>query len=282
MPWPPPFLRHVVVVSSTRVVVVTSVLVVVGMVVVVGAVVVGIVTVVVGAVVGIVTVVVEPGIVGLGTVLVEVDVVVIEPPELLVVEGWVVVARGGKVVFEPTAVDEGIRGAVVGVVGAAGMGTPIPTAPGIVVVTRASPVVSVGFSTKTPVRSSRSRVVGTAWVVVGLSSRDVSKESTCGGSSAALSTSRSTPAKIPRTRTAAVLRTITPDTSRATRTLSRNEERFVLGWPPSASRAAIRLASSSGLGLRGPVGWGNGQIPFVQLPRPGGSYGLRGAKSTTS
>lgn len=235
-----------------------------------GVVVVGMVVVVEALVVGIGTVVVVPGIVGWGTVLVDVEVVGGELFELLVVEGWVVVTGGGMVVFEPTVVDEGIRGAVVDVLGVAGMGTPIPGAPGIVVVTRASRVVSF-FPTKGTMKSSGFRGGGTALVVVGLSSPDSSEESTCGGSTAALSTSRSTPAKIPRTRTAAVLRTITPDTSRATRTLSRNEERFVLGWPLSASRAAMRLASSSGLGVRGPLGRGNGQILFVLLPRPGGS-----------
>ena len=66
------------------------------------------------------------------------------------------------------------------------------------------------------------------------------------------------PAYMPRTRTAAVLRMSNPETSRPTRTLERNEERFALDWPCSASRAAIRLASSSGLGLCGPTSGGNG------------------------
>lgn len=174
-------------------------------------------------------------------------------------------------VLEPTVVDEGAVGAVVGVVGADGMGTPTPSAPGMVVVTRTSPVVVVGFSEKNPMKSSRLRVGGTPWVVVELSSLDTSNESTCAGSAEALPTSRSTPAKIPNTRTAAVLRTIAPDRSRPTRTLLRSENRFGVSSPVSANRAAICLASSSGLGLRGPVGWGNGQIPFVLLPRPGGS-----------
>lgn len=121
-------------------------------------------------------------------------------------------------------------------------------------------------------------MVGTPLVVAGSSFPVTSNESTCGGSAVApaeaSSRSRSTPAKMPSTRTAAVLRTIVPDKSRATRTLLVRENRLEFASPVSANRAAICLASSSGLGLRGPVDGGNRQIPFVLLPRPRGSYGL--------
>jgi hypothetical protein len=133
----------VVVVSSKRVVVLASMVVVVGMVS------------VVGTVDGIVTVGVVAGIVGMGTVLVDVDVVVIEGPELLVVGGWVVVTWAGVVALVPTVVDAPPAGAVVDVLETPGMGTPIPPAPGMVVVTRPNPVVSVGFSANRPMKSSR-------------------------------------------------------------------------------------------------------------------------------
>jgi hypothetical protein len=266
----------VVVVSSKRVVVLASIVVVVGMVSVVGT-----------EVDGIVTVVVVAGIVGMVTVLVDVDVVVIDAPELLVVGSWdvvtaagveVVVTSAGGVVLVPTVVDAPPAEAVVDGFETPGMGTPMPTAPGMVVVTRPSPVVSAGFSANRPMSSPRFGVVGTPLVGSGSSSPVTSNERTCGGSAVgpaeASSRSRSTPAKIPRTRTAAVLSTIVPDTSRPTRTLSLRENRLELASPVSANRAAICLASSSGLGLRGPVGGGNRQIPFVLLPRPGGSYGL--------
>jgi len=133
--------------------VLASIVVVVGMVSVVGTV-----------VDGIVTVVVVAGIVGMGTVLVDVDVVVIDAPELLVVGGWVVVtasgaevvltSRGG-VVLVPTVVDAPPAEAVVDGFETPGMGTPMPPAPGMVVVTRPGPVVSVGFPENRPMRSSR-------------------------------------------------------------------------------------------------------------------------------
>ena len=164
-------------------------------------------------------------------------------------------------------VDRFAAGLEVEVVDPGGMRTPIPPTPGVV--TRPKPVAS--DLANRPMKSSMLTVVGTPGLVPGSSSFEISAERTCGGSSEGGSTRRSTPAKIPRTRMAAVLRTIRPNMSRPTRTLSRAENRFAGGLPFSASRAAIRRAKSSGLGLCGPIGGGNGRIPFLYPPCPGGS-----------
>jgi hypothetical protein len=258
-PLPLPLFPQVVVVSSAKVVVLASVVVVVGSVVVVGGTVV-----VVG---GIVVVVVVEGIVGLGSVLVDVDVVDI--PKLLVVEGWVVVTCREVVVVEPTVVDGLAAGASVDVVGPGGRSTPIPPALGTVVVTGPTPVVLVELAGKRPMNSSRFRVGGTPSVVVGLSCLGTSNESTCGGSADALFKSKSTPAKIPKTRAPAVTRMSPPDMRRPAKTLVRGENLVLAGCACSASRRAICLASSSGLGLRGSFGWGNGADPFPSAARPG-------------
>lgn len=247
---PLPLFPQVVVVSSAKVVVLASVVVVV----------------VVGGIVVVVVVVVE-GIVGLGSVLVDVDVVVI--PKLVVVKGWVVVTCREVVVLESTVIDGLSAGASVDVVGPGGRSTPIPPALGIVVVTGPTPVVLVELSGKRPMKSSRFRVGGTPSVVVGLSCLGTSKESTCGGSADPLFIRKSTPAKIPTTRAPAVTRMIPPEMRRPAKTLLRSENLVLVCCACSASRRAICLASSSGLGLRGSFGWGNGADPFPSAARPG-------------
>jgi hypothetical protein len=165
-------LPQVVVVSSLRVVVVTSRVVAVGRVVVVGTVVL-----VVADVVGTVTVV---GVVGSGTVPGDV--------EVLVVEGRVVVTRDGLVVWGDGS-DAGFE--VVDVNGG-GMGTPIGPIPGPGVVKR--PELVIPEVAKRPMKSSMLASVGSAPVVAGPPSLETSAERTCGDSGDGASTKRSTPA----------------------------------------------------------------------------------------
>lgn len=173
MPLPLPFFSQVVVVSSMSVVVLLSIVVAVGTVV----------------VVKMVTVVEVVRIVGSGRVLVAVDDVLIEPPDVLVVDGFVLVTCGG---FE-VLVDDRPAAGDVDVVEPCGIGTPMPAPSRAVIV--AIPASVVPGTPKTPMKSSRRTAPVDATVVIPRSSAiDTSAERTSGGSGDGGPTSSSAPA----------------------------------------------------------------------------------------
>lgn len=91
---------------------------------------------------------------------------------------------------------------------------------------------------------------------------------TLGAADAVRSRNQLAPATTAKTRVPAARTTIVADMRRPTRTLLRREKPVVTGASDSARRWAICLASSSELGKRRPLGWGNRYFPSPCCPGP--------------
>lgn len=251
----------VVVVGATVVVVVWGNVVVVGsVVVVVGSVVV----VVVGANVVVVAVGSDVVVVG-GKVVVGEGCVVFGAVEL-VVEGTLVLVTGPSVVTGASVVVVTTGGRVVVV----GPGSVTPVLPGEVVDPMGTVDVVGEKTNPSPTSSSGAEVVVDVSPPTTSPSPPISSEvrvpaRTSGSAADNPSSNQLAPMKAPMTTTTVAARTIAPEMSRPTNTLSRKENRRDEGLD-SASRRAICLASSSGLELFRRLPGGNRS--FLPLPSP--------------
>ena len=202
-------------------------------------------------------------------VLVEVDELdevgcdVVGPGELvLVVVGLVVVGRGAPVVgVGPGAsvvvdVSPGSAGVVVVGEGSGGNGP----APGTVVAGPNTMVVVV-VPPSGAIEPPEDVIVEPTPVPDRGSSLPSPSANTCGDSPGSWSSNQLAPANTTRTARPAMRRTIAPEMRRPMTTLLRMEKP-VSSDPLAARRSAICLASSPGLGLCRPLGWGN-EAPFL-------------------